>query len=222
MPETKFVKEMYDTKDLVKVKSKAKTHGIRFCVASLIGEVKNKKIQNPRMAHLFPDGFFIKSNGQQFLQKLQDALLNIPEEKTIKGLIIGGVSEAHDENGRLSVKLLRFLKENTEHIKEKDFTIMFSQTGKKTKFLNAEVKHSPETAYLYWRERDTYYVNCGSRSAHNMEEFKDILDKDGIRNHFEFIKPSENDNFFTGSERIPNEFLEKNDFVKKPSVFFPF
>ena len=85
------------------------------------------------------------------------------------------------------------------------FTVFFAQN------LNPEDWRPPESSFTYSKPNDTYYVNC-KRCDKFRYDTSDLLDKNEIRNYFDFIHIAGEDKVFIGldsQEQISNAFWNK-------------
>lgn len=152
-------------------------------------------------------------------QEITDALSILAKLKKIKGLLIGGVASPH-EDFPFSLKMVNFLKLPLKKTKKADFSMFLFQKKYKSKLINY-----PESAFLYDKEKDTYYINCTEtkRLKANTYKRRDIMNRHKIRDHYGVIKISDNDKVFVGlKSKIPiaNKFWNKNDIVKKENKLY--
>lgn len=208
-----YAREMSDLKYAELIKDNGLTDGIKFCVA---GVLNNLTKGEDFIFHWFPNCMFRGIFNQYKLPNLieiTDKLKEVKKSDELKGFLIGGLSKSiKKDKNKISLRLLNALKRPFKLQERTKFTMFFSQNFNK---LNGKY---PESAFAYSKSKDTYYVNAGSYAGFDEQRFADLLDKDEIRDHFDFIHVADDDKVFIGSdsqERIPNEFWKKNTFAEQ-------
>lgn len=213
----KFVGEMWNINSVSEIKSCCYTDHINQCIAGVLKIPNGISNVKQLIFHWFPDRLYEntvqnKDNLIQIGKKLEE----FSKVGKLKGFIIGGTSrKCHVQSlyeNKLSIKLFNFLKKPFKLRKKDNFTIFFSQKTKKREFINFA-----ESDFIYSKKNDTYYVNCSEFLGSKEPRWEDILEKNDIRNHFDFIHVADDDKVFIGSdsqEQIPNEFWNKNEFAK--------
>lgn len=208
-PKIEVVREMWHMGHVKEVVNRGATEGIQYCLAGIMNNIKEKR---DFIFHWWPDLLY-NSKGKKFehLIEIGKTLKNLAQKEKLKGLVIGGTSKMCDfDKSQYSLKLLNYLKKSIKMSDKKDFTIFFSQNSKNADFI------FPETAFVYKKNNDTYYVNC--RDVDDSKEgLFDLLNKNEIRDHFGLIHIAGGDKIFLGldsQEQIPNEFWNKNRFAK--------
>jgi len=198
-PDLIKVQEMWQLGQVKEVQKKGATGTIIYCVAGIIKDL-NKK--SDYIFHWFPTNMFKADPTTAKNQlKIKKAMEYMAKNKEVKGFLIGGICKKDAYVNALSMKLINFIKTPFKKTERKDFTMFFAQD---TKYAFAWDR--PQSAFLYNKETDTYYVNC--KSAQD-GRWHDLLNKDEIRKHFDYISISPNDKVFIGHEQIPNEFFNK-------------
>lgn len=167
------------------------------CIAGIFKHASGKEDKafhfKPALMYL-NDGYPLN-----FTEQVGDELTKIPEGTNLKGLVIGGKSRHSDKvNNFYGRKLLKYF---IERIKGKnlDFTVLFGQK----EYSNA----ASHANFIYDARNDSYGVSCCGFSSQG--DFKEILDPQSFRNHFDIIRISPNDQVFIGGKPIPNSELNK-------------
>ena len=206
------VTEMFEVNHVKKINKTGATKRVLYCVAGLLKDIKYKE---NKIFHWFPnrvvdDTYPCKCRSE----KLKLAMSTLSEKNEYKGFLIGGILRDHPFENWLSAKMINLLKRGFKHVEKKDFTMFFSQDAKNIK--NLEL-HVPESSFVYCEKNDTYYVNCKKYIYNDLDNYQDesgvwhdLLDKNEIRNHFEYISVSPNDRVFAGGEEVPKSFWDKN------------
>ncbi len=210
---TKVVKEMSHAAEARTVEKCGATSGIVFCIGGILKDLEYK---NNFIFHWFPTEIVSDKPKSQYIrnaESLKTFIKNIPENSNLKGLLIGGLAKGSPKESLLSIRLLNLLKRSAKHIQKQDFSVFFSQKADGVKFESLW----PEAAFVYNKPLDTYYVNCKKFQYIDPSNTKDarglwidLLDKNEIRDHFDYISISPNDKVFIGSKQIPNEEFNKN------------
>ncbi len=206
----KYSGAMFDLCQINKVEQSSATKGIIYCVS---GVLKNMSENIDYLYHWCPDYLFKKPSGKKdnSLLAIGKKLQETKTSNEVKGFIIGGLSKSCDtEKSELSLKLINYFKKMFNAKERSNFTVFFSQkTSDKKGF-------SPRSAFIYSKKEDTYYVNCQKFDIFKDEDV-DILDKNQLKNNFDFINISDEDKVFIGidsNEDIPKSFWQKNNFKK--------
>lgn len=210
IPKTDIVKEMWDIDSVCQIKDYGATKDVKYCLA---GVLKNLTTKKDFLFHWYPTKLY-ESFGfgapKDNLIKINTKLKEVIKHNQLKGFIIGGFSKNCDnkhnhyylgEKSELSKKLLKFLQRPFKLKNRKNFTIFSGQ--------NPEDKWLPESAFVYSKQNDTYYVNSKCYMDYGSG---DLLDKDKIRKHFDLIHVADDDKVFIGldsQEAIPKEFWKK-------------
>lgn len=199
-PKVRLVSEMWQLKQVEEVHENGATKEIIYCVAGIIKDIEKK---SDYIFHWFPSKMFnCDSSPTKYQLEIKDALQDIAKTKEVKGFLIGGISKKDAFVNFLSMKLINFIKTPFKKTEQKDFTMFFSQNAKYSSYWER-----PQSAFIYNKKNDTYYVNC--KTSRN-EKWHDLLNKDEIRNHFEYISISPHDKVFIGREQISNDFFNKS------------
>lgn len=201
MPNTAFVKEIHNLRQVETIKNQGATNGVIYCIA---GVVKDFNEKTTKLFHWFPNLLLTEFSTVR-IDILKNEL-NLLSKHKIKGFLIGGITKGPDGTDpkfghKLSTKLINIIKAPFKNARKADFTLFFSQDAK-----HVDSKHRPEAAFVYNKKNDTYYVNC---KKYENEKWNDLLDANKIRDHFDYINISEKDKVFIGSKQIDNEFLNK-------------
>lgn len=198
--DTITIEEMWHVKQVQPVQNKGATNCIAYCVAGVIKNLESKK---DYIFHWFPTNI-IRKDGYPTIagNDIKNTLQGLSKSKSKqKGLLIGGISKLRKDENFLSVKLINLLKTPFKRNREKDFTVFFSQKAQ-----NPSLLGMPESALLYNKKSDTYYINCQN---YKNSRWQNLLKKEDIRDNFEYISISPNDRIFIGSKQIPNNFFNK-------------
>lgn len=207
-PDATRVSEMWNLNHVREIENKAKgaTDGIIYCVAGIIKNVEKTTGQKVDfLFHWFPKPMF---EGDRFYcsgqhSELKEAIKNAAKSKDSKGFLIGGISKDAPYSNSLSLRLINFLKHPFKKEHRNHFTMFFSQDCK-----DADIYHRPKSAFVYDKKTDTYYVNCQKDVK---GKFRDLMNKDKIKQHFDYIHISPEDKVFIGREQVPREFFNKRN-----------
>lgn len=195
------INEICDISKVPQIEANGKTQGVIYCIA---GVLKNLNEKTDKLFHWFPKEI-VKSDlaSKSNAQKIVETLNQIPTAHQLKGFYIGGLSKSENSlfENWMSSKMIRLLIQGLRHVKNNDFTAFLFQDAK-----NVDQEHWPKSAFLYCRNNDTYYVNCKNFKDGS---WHDLLDKNAIRSHFDYINISPNDSICINEEQIPSEFFEK-------------
>lgn len=206
--QTKFVKEMSNIDEICEFEQNCATEEIIQCLAGVFMDLKNKINQ---VFHLYPDKLY-NGLGQKLINLIQigDKLIEMIKTGAFKGALFGGITLDNHSPSKLCLKLFNFFKKIFKACEEKDITIFFAQNAKGKEY------SQPQTAFIYCKKNDTYYVNCRNGRYNykikTCDTWQDLLDKYEIRDHFDYIHVSPKDKVFIGfesKETIPNEFWNK-------------
>lgn len=217
------VHEMYSIDQVRDIDSLGTTEEIICCLAGTINLLKKAK---SKIFHWFPSELFKDHPlSKKRLKEIGDYIQNTKNIERYKIVAIGGISKAFPGNHFLSLKCLGFFKRKLKEVNPQNITLFFAQNAKGAK----NWKHTPESALIYNKKSDTYYVNC-RKFIYNIPEdskdhtgyWKDLLDKDEIKEHFSLIIASPKDKFFAGkkAEEIPYTFWRKNELLKKENKLY--
>lgn len=206
--------EMSKVSELYEISSYGSTKGIKYCLAGVMNNLTQKK---KLLFHWYPTKMYEDYGFGQKRSNLLDIetqLKKMTKEK-IRGFLIGGLSKSCDNEklrnylgpkSELSFKLLNCFKKILKPSQKRKLTVFFSQ--------NPKNNWVPESAFMYSKANDTYYVRC----KHGSDYFwKDLLTKEDIKNNFDYIKIADRDRVFIGldsEEAIPNKFWNKNKFAR--------
>ncbi|MFA7657945.1 MAG: hypothetical protein WCY19_00765 [Candidatus Gastranaerophilaceae bacterium] len=196
LPNIVIVEQLGTIKN-IKVKSGGAVEQIVFCLAGVV-KVLRKKL--PLVLHLQPKHILKDSTDRK---QIETTIRKIKPSRTIKGFLIGLLSQDCLKENLSGRKLLSLLRQNTKHIQKKDFTMFLFQDAENIVY-EGEL---PESAFVYHKKNDTYYVNC--RKMLN-EYWHDLLDEKEIRDHFGYISVSPEDKVFIGNRQVPNKFWNKS------------
>lgn len=214
--------EMWNIDSVRQIKSCSETDHINQCIAGVLQIPQKANRVQSLIFHWCPDRLYenLPQNKDNLIQ-IGKKLEEFSKVRKLKGFIIGGTSrKCHVQScyeNKLSVKLFNFLKKSFKLGKKNNFTIFFSQKTKKREFINFS-----ESAFIYSKKNDTYYVNCSEFFGSKKTGWENILKKNDIRNHFDYIHVADDDKVFIGlesEEEIPNEFWNKNEFEKSLNLY---
>lgn len=211
-PKTISVGEMYKMEHVQDIEGLGSTDGIRICLAGTMNLLK-KSIS--KIFHWYPKELFKHhALSKERLKAISNNVENIEDIDKYKIFAIGGVSKGFPGQNFSSLRCLGFFKSKLKKVKPENITLFFAQNTKGAK----DWKQTPRSAFVYSEKNDTYYVNC-QKFIYNAPEdpndhtgyWKDLLDKNEIKEHFGLIIASPKDKFFTENNPkvIPHTFWEE-------------